>query len=124
MLPERGLAPHKRGRVVMLAPESQFSVQVELGADTVRIALEGEFDGSALPTIEDAFVQAGDQDVVLDLDGLTFMDGAAWLAVMAHEHRARDQGRDLRLVNVPSPVRRIFRETKTEYLLRDASGLA
>jgi anti-anti-sigma factor len=106
----------------MLAPESQFSVQVELGSDTVRIALEGEFDGSALPTIEDAFVRAGDQDVVLDLDGLTFMDGAAWLAVMAHEHRARNQGRDLRLVNVPRPVRRIFRETKTEYLLREGTG--
>jgi anti-anti-sigma factor len=107
----------------MLAPESQFSVQVELGADTVRIALEGEFDGSALPTIEDAFVRAGGQDVVLDLNGLTFMDGAAWLAVMAHEQRARDRGHDLRVVNVPRPVRRIFRETKTEYLLRDGPGV-
>jgi len=101
----------------MLAPESQFSVQIELGSDAIRIALEGEFDGSALPTIEDALVQAGDRDIVLDLDGLTFMDGAAWLAVMAHEHRVRDQGHDLRLVNVPTPVRRIFRDTKTEHLL-------
>jgi anti-anti-sigma factor len=108
----------------MLDPGSQFSVQVESGGGAVvRIALEGEFDGSALPTIEDAFVRAGDQDVVLDLDGLTFMDGAAWLAVMAHEHRVRDHGHDLRLVNVPSPVRRIFRETKTEYLLRDGPGV-
>jgi anti-anti-sigma factor len=103
----------------MLAPGSHFSVQVELYAEAARIALEGEFDGSALPTIEDALVEAGDRDVVIDLDGLTFMDGAAWLAVMAHEHRVRHQGHDLRLVNAPKPVRRIFRDTQTEYLLRE-----
>ena len=67
---------------------------------------------------------AGERDIVLDLDGLTFMDGAAWLAVMAHEHRARDHGHDLRLVNAPSPVRRIFRDTETEHLLADGLGSA
>ena len=59
-------------------------------------------------------------NVVMDLDGLTFMDGAAWLAVMAWEHRVRDWGRDLRVVNVPGRIRRIFELTETEYLLAEA----
>ena len=55
----------------------------------------------------------------MDLGDVTFMDGAAWLAVMDFEHRAHDWGKEVRLINTPSHVRRIFELTATEYLLSD-----
>jgi anti-anti-sigma regulatory factor len=47
------------------------------------------------------------------------MDGAAWLAVMDFEHRAHDWGKELRLVNPPAHVRRIFELTSSDYLIAD-----
>ncbi len=64
--------------------------------------------------------EAHPRDIVLDLGDLSFMDGAAWLAVMSYEHRVRAWGRSLHLVNVFGEIRRIFESTETEYLLTRA----
>ena len=37
------------------------------------------------------------------------MDGAAWLAIMAYEHRVHDWGMKFRLVHVPAAIRRQLR---------------
>jgi hypothetical protein len=50
------------------------------------------------------------------------MDGAAWLAIMAYEHRVHDWGMKFRLVRVPPAIRRIFELTATEYLLSEGVG--
>ena len=69
--------------------------------------------------LDDAIAVIRRRDVVLDLEAVTFMDGAAWLAVMAWEHRVRDWGKDFRLVNVRGRIRKIFEVTETEYLLSE-----
>jgi hypothetical protein len=53
---------------------------------------------------------------------VTFMDSAAWLAIMAYEHRVHDWGMKFRLVHVPANIRRIFEVTGTEYLFSEAVG--
>ena len=62
------------------------------------------------------------RDVVLDLEAVTFIDGAAWLAIMAYEHRVHDWGMKFRLVRVPAAIRRIFEVTGTEHLLSEPVG--
>jgi anti-anti-sigma regulatory factor len=58
----------------------------------------------------------------LDLEAVTFMDGAAWLAIMAYEHRVHGWGMKFRLAHVPANIRRIFELTATEHLLSEEIG--
>jgi anti-anti-sigma factor len=98
---------------------SEFSVRVEDAGEAAHLRLTGRFDASSLPALDDTIGDTRRRNVVMDLDGLTFMDGAAWLAVMAWEHRVRDWGKDFRLVNVRGRIRKIFEVTETEYLLSE-----
>ena len=99
--------------------EAPFSIRVQDRSGTTHLCLSGRFDAVALPALDQAMGRGRDRDVVIDLDGLTFMDGAAWLAVMAFEHRVRDWGRNLRVVNVRGRIRKIFELTETEYMLAE-----
>ncbi len=103
----------------MRVPSEFFSVQVQHAEGAARLRLAGRFDSAALPALDDTISDTRRRDVVMDLDGLTFMDGAAWLSVMAWEHRVHDWGGDFRLVNVPGRIRKIFEVTETEYLLAE-----
>ena len=103
----------------MLVPSEAFSVRVESSNGAAHLRLSGRFDVEAVPALDDLIGDTQRLDVVMDLGDITFMDGAAWLAVMDFEHRAHDWGKELRLVNTPSHVRRIFELTATEYLLSD-----
>ncbi len=94
-----------------------FGVHIESSSDVAHVHLTGRFDAVAVPKLDDAIAEARPRHVVLDLGELTFMDGAAWLAVMSYEHRVRAWGRSLRLVNAFGAIRRIFESTETEYLL-------
>jgi anti-anti-sigma factor len=84
-----------------------------------HLRLSGRFDIVAIPTLDDAIGEIRRRDVVLDLEAVTFMDSAAWLAVMAYEHRVHDWGMKFRLVRAPAHIRRIFELTATEYLLTE-----
>lgn len=99
-----------------------FTVRVDSSDDAVHLVLEGRFDAEVVPVLDDAIGAAWHRDVVLDLDGLTFMNGAAWLAVMACEHRVRDWGRDFRVANAGEDIRVIFQVTETDYLLSEGAG--
>ena len=103
----------------MLVPSEAFSVLVEPSNGTAHLRLSGRFDVAAVRALDDLIGVTQRLDVVMDVGDVTFMDGAAWLAVMDFEHRAHDWGKELRLVNTPSHVRRIFELTATEYLLSD-----
>ena len=99
--------------------EAPFSIRVEHRAGAAHLCLSGRFDAVALPALDQVMGPSRDRDVVIDLEELTFMDGAAWLAVMAFEHRVRDWGSTLRVVNVRGRIRKIFELTETEYLLAE-----
>jgi anti-anti-sigma factor len=106
----------------MLVPSEAFSVRVEPCNGAVHLRLSGRFDVAAVGALEDLIGVTQKLDVVMDLRDVTFMDGAAWLAVMDFEHRANDWGKEVRLIETPSHVRRIFELTATEYLLSDTDG--
>ena len=93
-------------------------VQPSNGA--ARLRLSGRFDVAAVRALDDLIGDTQRLNVVMDLGNIPVMDGAAWLAVMDFEHRAHDFGKELRLVNTPGTIRRIFELTATEYLLADA----
>ena len=102
-----------------VSQDQDFSIRVGSCSGAAHLRLSGRFDAVALPALDAAMDQARDRDVLLDLGGLTFMDGAAWLAVMAFEHRVRDWGSSLWVVNVRGRIRKIFELTETEYLLAE-----
>ena len=106
----------------MLVPSEVFSVRVESSNGAAHLRLSGRFDLAAVSSLDDLIGETRRLDVVMDLGDVTFMDGAAWLAVMDFEHRAHDWGKEVRLVNAPSHVRRIFELTATGYLLSDTDG--
>jgi len=94
-----------------------FSAHIERSGDVARLHLSGRFESAVIPELEWLIDETHSPDIVIDLGEVTFMNGAAWLAVMDVEHRARDRGKRVRLVNTPEPVRRIFELTATEHLL-------
>jgi anti-anti-sigma factor len=103
----------------MLVPSEAFSVRVEPSNGTAHLRLSGCFDVAAVRALDDLVGVTQRLDIVMDLDDVTFMDAAAWLSVMDFEHRAHDWGKEVRLVNTPPHIRRIFELTATEYLLSD-----
>jgi anti-anti-sigma factor len=99
-----------------------FSVRVDDSNGATHLRLSGRFDASALHALDDAISAVPHRDVVLDLAALTFMDGAAWIAVTRLENRVQDWGNELRLVNAQGRIRTIFELTGTEHLLSEAVG--
>ena len=99
-----------------------FSVEFERSNGPTHLRLAGRFDVAATPVLDSAIAVICRRDVVLDLQAVTFMDSAAWLTIMAYEHRVHDWGMKFRLANVPANIRRIFELTATEYLLPQAVG--
>ena len=99
-----------------------FSVELERLNGATHLRLAGRFDVAATLVLDDAIAVIRRRDVVLDFEEVTFMDGAAWLAIMAYEHRVHDWGMKLRLAHVPAAIRRIFEVTGTEHLLSEPVG--
>ena len=107
----------------MRVPSDCFTVRVKRSTGTVRLRLKGRFDEAAVETLDALIGVVRDRDVTMDLGGITSMDGAGWLGVMAYESRVRDWDKEFRLENAPAHVRRIFELTSTDHLLAEAVGL-
>ena len=107
----------------MRVPSDLFTVQVEHSPGTARLRLTGRFDAAAVETLDALIGVVRHRDVVMDLKGITVMDSAGWLGVLAYERRVHDWEKEFRLENVPGNIRRIFELTATEHLLAEAVGL-
>ena len=103
----------------MLGRSDTFSVDLERSNGVGHIRLVGRFDAAAVPALDDAIGEVRRRDVALDMEAVTFMDSAAWLAVVRYERRVHDWGMKFRLVHTPEHIRRIFELTATEYLLAE-----
>ena len=106
----------------MRVPSDTFSVRVKQSNGALHLRLSGRFDSGAVAALDGLIGVGRSRDVVMDLERITFIDGAAWVALMAYDHRVHDWGKDLRLVNTPAHLRRIFELTATEHLLAEAVG--
>jgi anti-anti-sigma factor len=107
-------------------PSNRFLVRVQRSNGISRLRLAGRFDAEAVRELDRLIDETERYDVLMDLRNVTYIDVDAWLAVMNFEHRAQDRGKELRLVNTPSSIRRVFELTATDHLLseteRDSSG--
>jgi anti-anti-sigma factor len=99
-----------------------FTFRVMRSTSMARLRLTGRFDAAAVTALEALIGMLRHRDVTMDLEGITFMDSAGWLGMLAYERRVHDWGKEVRLENAPEHVRRIFELTATERLLAEAVG--
>src|SRR4030095_9547451 len=100
-----GVRSSRKG-AAMLVPSEVFSVRVVSSNGAANLRLSGRFDVAVVSSLDDLIGETQRLDVVMDLRDVTFMDGPAWLAVMDFEHRAHDWGKQLRLIESPSQIRK------------------
>ena len=85
--------------------------------DTVVLALEGELDLRTAPSLRMRLaevLQRRDADVVLDLEGVTFIDSTGLAAMLNALRRLTRAGRCLMLACPDGPVLRILRLTRLD----------
>jgi anti-anti-sigma factor len=81
----------------MQVPSESFSVLMEESNGALHLYLAGWLDASAVPALLRSVTRGRPGDVVLDIDGLDYIDGAGWLGVISCEHRVTDWGGRLRI---------------------------
>jgi anti-sigma B factor antagonist len=84
-----------------------------LGGWTV-VSVYGELDVASAPTLRSGLIDLvtqGSKHLVLDLEGLDFLDSTGLGAIISALKRARTNGGDLRLVCTQSRIRRLFEIT-------------
>ena len=83
--------------------------------EAVRVALDGELDLSSALLFDDELKRleeaSGDQEIVLDLRELRFMDSTGLRLILNAHTRARRNGRRMRIALANAPLRRIFQLT-------------
>lgn len=94
---------------------ADFDVRVERGGDEVRLVVSGDFDAASLPTFVAAVDALDDATslVVLDLDGITYVDSTGVRAAQLVEKRFRQ----VVVRNAPPMARQVFEVTGLSHLL-------
>lgn len=78
------------------------------------VSVYGELDVASAPTLREQLIElvaSGSHKLVLDLEGLDFLDSTGLGAIISALKRARTNGGDLRLVCTQSRIRRLFEIT-------------
>ena len=86
----------------------------------VTIALSGELDMATVPILSDhlaPFEGNGVSTIILDLQGLTFIDSTGLHAFLEARRRAVSNGHRLQLTGAGPAARRLFELTGIQFLL-------
>src|SRR6185312_9191399 len=113
-LPRRARAAASIFRPLSVSP---FEVTIEQREDIVHVAIAGELDISTAQRLEDDLrrVEAERPAVlVLDLQGLSFMDSTGLRLLIMADSRAREDGRRLAIVKGNDMVQRVMRLTRLD----------
>jgi stage II sporulation protein AA (anti-sigma F factor antagonist) len=100
-----------------------FEASLVFEANCVQLALRGELDLASVPALERELERAEaawPPLLLLDLAGVTFLDGAGMTALLAAARRAARRGTHLRVENPSAPIRRLFRLTAIDQSLEVA----
>jgi anti-sigma B factor antagonist len=103
-----------------------FSVRSETRDHAVHLRLSGELDVATSPVLDGWLSRAGSNGysaMVLDLEGLTFIDATGLRSLHRAAVRARRSGKGFAIVNVPRVVRRVLDLTGTAEHLEEAAGI-
>jgi anti-anti-sigma factor len=91
---------------------SGFTAVARHQRESLEVALVGELDMAATFKLEsdvERLLAAGEvRRLVLDLEGLTFIDSAGLGALLAIRDRTQDLGIEMALTNISARVRRIL----------------
>jgi anti-sigma B factor antagonist len=83
--------------------------------DAAVIGLSGRFDAHETEQVGSALASAGPAgQIVVDLSGVHFIDSSALSTLIQAMKRARENGGDLKLAQLQSPVRIIFELTRLD----------
>ncbi|HEX5018934.1 MAG TPA: STAS domain-containing protein [Actinomycetes bacterium] len=107
--------------------EAQFDARIDVRNDVANIALSGELDLATVPLLDDRLTRLEDDGVkaiMLDLRDISFLDCAALGAFMSARERAQRNGHSFVLIGASSRARRLFRLTRTEFLLAEQDPAA
>lgn len=83
----------------MRVSSETLSVMIGESRGALRLLLFGWLDATSVPVLDRVVASTGSRDVVLDIEGLTFVDGDGWLGVIGCEQRVADRGGRLRIEN-------------------------
>jgi anti-sigma B factor antagonist len=92
-----------------------FAVMLDRDGENVRVRIVGELDVSTVPELEQALESVPpDNDggsVLLDLDGVAFMDSTGLAALLRAKHRFEVDGHHLAIGRCSPQVLRVFELT-------------
>lgn len=97
-------------------PPQRFRLRVQPGREAVNVRPIGELDLSGsrrLSAAIDELVDAGFEDIVVDLRALEFIDCAGVRVLLAQHAAALRDGRRLSLIHGRAGIRRVFALTET-----------
>jgi anti-sigma B factor antagonist len=113
-----------KGRVgerVWEPADRRFAVSGERVNGTARVRLEGEMDLAVIGEVDREMQRAEATDaerIVLDLDGLEFMDASGIRLLLELNERSQSNGGRLRITGIGAPqVRRVLELTGVDELL-------
>lgn len=99
----------------------RLDLKVSEGPDVVQLSLKGALDVSNIQKVEDCLKEIERSQpvlIVLDLQGLTFIDSVGMRLILRTDVRARKQGRWVGVVKGPDEVHRLFRLTGLDERLK------
>ncbi|MFP3901959.1 MAG: STAS domain-containing protein [Acidimicrobiia bacterium] len=92
----------------------ELRIEVSQVAGWAVVSLYGELDVASAPSLRERLVDQvnqGSTRLVLDLEGLDFLDSTGLGTIIGALKRARTHGGELRLVCTQSRIRRLFEIT-------------
>jgi anti-sigma B factor antagonist len=109
---------------------SPFEVTIEQRGGAVHVVMTGELDISTAMRLEDELhrIEAdGPALIVLDLQRLSFMDSTGLRLLIGADARARENGREVAIVQGNEMVQRVLRLTRLDerlHIVEDPGALA
>jgi len=106
-------------------PPGRLSITTEVNGQVARLALEGELDLASAGHVEECLAsveEAAPQQIVVDLDGLAFIDSTGLRTLIQAAARARERGGELLLRPGDESIQRVFELTGATAVLRFEDG--
>ncbi|MFL5868199.1 MAG: STAS domain-containing protein [Thermoleophilaceae bacterium] len=104
-----------------------FDLEVESQGSSTLIRVRGDFDVQVAEHVAERLTEieaSRPELLVMDLDGLSFLDSSGMGVIAAAHGRAQEAGRRFVVVNPPYGVRRAFEVSKLDDVITVAPDLA
>jgi anti-sigma B factor antagonist len=92
----------------------EVRTEVSASAGWTVVSVHGELDVASAPALRERLIELvsdGSTNLILDLEGVDFLDSTGLGVIVGLLKRARTQGGDMRLVCTQARIRRLFEIT-------------